>query len=99
MTQVSTNAKDTKGYGPLYLAVIDDDLAAVRIPLEHLRVDVNSLTTARGSVLIQTAKTLDSNRGSSQILRDIVSIPDVLLDQRDRMGSSAFWPTQATFCS
>ncbi|KAJ5737313.1 ankyrin repeat protein [Penicillium malachiteum] len=90
-SQVDANAKDSKGYTPLHLAVIYDDPVAVRILLEHPRVEVNCLTAAGDSALVLAAKTFDGNRARSQILHDIVSMPDVLLDQRDRMGRSALW--------
>ncbi|KAJ5737270.1 uncharacterized protein N7483_002504 [Penicillium malachiteum] len=89
--QIDPNARDSQGQAPLHLAVIYDDPIAVRILLEHPRVDINCLTAAGDSPLLLAAKTFDGNRARSQILHDIVSMPDVLLDQRDRMGRSALW--------
>ncbi|KAJ5730159.1 uncharacterized protein N7483_004667 [Penicillium malachiteum] len=94
--QIDLNTRDSQGQAPLHLAVIYDDPIAVRILLEHPRVDINYLTAAGDSPLLLAAKTFDGNRARSQILHDIVSMPNVLLDQRDRMGCSALWHTVNT---
>ncbi|KAJ6016469.1 hypothetical protein N7540_011060 [Penicillium herquei] len=89
--QIDANDRDSQGHSPLHLAVIYDDPVAVRILLDHPRVDINCLTAAGDSALLLAAKTFDGNRARSQILRDILITPNVLIDQRDQRGRSALW--------
>ncbi|KAJ6016589.1 hypothetical protein N7540_011180 [Penicillium herquei] len=89
--QIDANTKDSQGQTPLHLAVIYSDPIGVQILLKHPTVDVNCLTAAGDSALLLAAKTFDGNSAQRQILHDIVSSPDILLNQRDRRGRSALW--------